>query len=50
MSENGFRGLVNARKWGSRACKCQNIGIGGLEMSESGLRGRLNSKKKKEEK
>ena len=45
MSESWIRRLVNARRWGSRAWKCQKVGFEGLEMPESGVRGLGNARK-----
>ena len=44
MSENWARGLVNVRRFDSRAWKCQKVGFGGLEISESAVRGIVNAR------
>ena len=44
MSENWVRGLVNVRRFDSRAWKYQKVGFGGLEISESAVRGIVNAR------
>ena len=44
MSDNWVRGLVNVRRFDSRAWKCQKVGLGGLEISESAVRGIVNAR------
>ena len=45
MPEGGVRGLGNARKFVSKAWKCQKVGFGGLGMQENLLRGLGNIRK-----